>query len=332
MFIDEASIKVKAGDGGNGCVSFRREKCVPKGGPDGGDGGNGGSVYFVADPNKNTLLDFAGKHHWFAQRGEHGMGKNMYGHRGEDLVIVVPIGTLIHDTETGMTLADLSEPGQRLKLCRGGRGGRGNWHFRSPTTQAPRYAETGDPGQERDLKLELKLIADVGLVGMPNAGKSTLLASCSHARPKVADYPFTTLEPQLGIVELVGERRMVMADIPGLIEGAEHGAGLGHAFLKHIERTKVIVHLLDLYPSDFTNPADNYRKIRWELEAFSTDLAQKPEIVVANKTDLSLDDDAINKLRSEIPNKNILAISGATRRGITELLESAWTILHPRAD
>ena len=328
MFIDEATIHIKAGDGGNGCVSFRREKSVPKGGPDGGDGGNGGSVIFVGDENKNTLLDFAGKHHWAAQRGEHGMGKKMYGRRGDELMIPVPLGTLIHDLQTGLILADLEVHGREVRIARGGRGGRGNWHFRTPTNQAPRYAEPGGTGQERDLRLELKLIADVGLVGMPNAGKSTLLSACSHARPKVADYPFTTLEPQLGIVELIGERRLVMADIPGLIEGAQHGAGLGIAFLKHIERTKVIVHLIDLYPSDFSNPADNYRTIRAELEAFSADLASKPEVVVANKIDLSPDDAPLLALREQLPGKTVLAMSGATRQGIDAVLEDVWTLLH----
>ncbi|HEX8341863.1 MAG TPA: GTPase ObgE [Tepidisphaeraceae bacterium] len=330
MFIDEAIIHVKAGDGGRGCVSFRREKYVPKGGPDGGDGGNGGSVIFVADESKNTLLDFAGRHHWNAQRGEHGMGKKCYGKAGEDLVIPVPVGTLIHDTEHGVTLADLDAAGKKVRIAKGGHGGRGNFHFRTPSNQAPRYAEPGTEGQERSLKLELKLIADIGLVGMPNAGKSTLLAACSAARPKVADYPFTTLEPQLGIVELVGERRIVMADIPGLIEGAQHGAGLGHAFLRHIERTKAIIHLVDLFPVDGSTPAQNYRKVRDELEAFSGNLASKPEIVVANKTDLSPDSDALDALRAEMPNKTVMAMSGATRAGLAELLEATWTLLHPR--
>ena len=332
MFIDEASIHIKAGDGGNGCVAFLREKFMPNGGPSGGDGGNGGSVYFVADPNKNTLLDFAGKHHWSAPRGEHGQGKNMYGKRGEDLIIPVPLGTLVHDKGTGLTLADLSTPGQKIRICKGGRGGRGNWHFRNPSNQAPRYAEPGTSGQERELKLELKLIADVGLVGMPNAGKSTLLGACSHARPKVADYPFTTLEPQLGIAELVGERRIVMADIPGLIEGAQKGAGLGHAFLKHIERTKVIIHLVELYPADFSDPAVNYRTIRNELEAFSTELASKTEILVANKVDLSPDDEALTKLREALPHRKILAMSGATRQGLPEVLEATYAVLHPREE
>jgi GTP-binding protein len=327
MFIDEAKIHVKAGDGGMGCVSFRREKYVPKGGPDGGDGGDGGSVILVADASKDTLLDFSGKHHWKAGRGLQGMGKKMYGLSGEDLIVAVPPGTLVYDAEHDLRLADLNVPGKRIVVARGGKGGRGNWHFRSSTNQAPRYAEPGTEGQERNLRLELKLIADIGLVGMPNAGKSTLLRAVSAARPKVADYPFTTLEPILGIVELVGDRRMVVADIPGLIEGAQHGAGLGHAFLKHIERTKIIVHLLDLYPPDGSSPADNYRTIRKELEAFSPALAQKREVIAANKTDLSVDSDALDQLRNDLPGKTIFPISGATRQGTEPLLEQLWQVV-----
>ncbi len=328
MFVDEAKIHVKAGDGGNGCVSFRREKFVPKGGPDGGDGGNGGDVIFVADADKDTLLDFAGKHHWNAPRGEGGMGKKMFGKGGESLIVRVPPGTLIFDGEHGSLLADLDKIGKRVVIARGGKGGRGNWHFRTPENQAPRYAEPGTEGQERFLRLELKLIADIGLVGMPNAGKSTLLRAISAARPKVADYPFTTLDPQLGIAELIGDRRIVVADIPGLIEGAQHGAGLGHAFLRHIERTKVIVHLLDLYPMDGSEPAANYKTIRRELEAFSPKLAEKHEIIAANKTDLSTgDDDALDVLMEALPDKEIYPISGATRQGVEPLLESIWSIL-----
>ena len=331
MFVDEATIHVKAGDGGNGCVSFRREKYVPKGGPDGGDGGDGGSVIFVADPNKNTLLDFAGKHHWTAPRGEPGMGKKMYGKSGEDLCILVPCGTIIHDLDKQVILADLDAPGRSVVVARGGKGGKGNFHFRSSTNQAPRYAEPGAEGEERNLRLELKLIADVGLVGMPNAGKSTLLSSVSAARPKIADYPFTTLDPQLGIAELSGDRRLVVADIPGLIEGAHAGAGLGHDFLKHIERTRVLVHLLDLYPPDGSDPARNYRTIREELEAFSPLLAGKPEVVAANKTDLFPDDDAaLQRLAKKLQPIPVLGISAATRRNVVELLERVWMILHPR--
>src|SRR2546423_8438513 len=320
MFVDEAVIKIKAGDGGAGCVSFRREKYIPKGGPDGGDGGSGGDVIFVSDPNKNTLLDFMGRHHWKAQRGEAGMGKKMYGQSGEDLIVPVPPGTLVYDIDHNVLLADLNEPGRRVVIAKGGRGGRGDWPFTSPTDQTPRYAEPGGEGQERNLKLELKLIADVGLVGMPNAGKSTLLSVISAARPKIADYPFTTLEPQLGIVDLIGERRMVFADIPGLIEGAQHGAGLGHAFLRHIERTKIIVHLLDLYPSDNSDPAENYRTIRRELEAFSPVLAEKREIVAPNKIDLSVDDEALDKLRADLKGVELFPISGVSRKGVEALL------------
>jgi GTP-binding protein len=331
MFVDEAIIRVKAGDGGAGCVSFRREKFIPKGGPDGGDGGDGGDVVFVADVNKNTLLDFSGRHHWKAQRGEAGMGKKMYGPSGDDLVINVPPGTLIFDTDHGTLLADLDAPEKRVVIARGGKGGRGNWHFKSSTNQAPRFAEPGTEGEERNLRLELKLIADVGLVGMPNAGKSTLLSIVSAARPKIADYPFTTLEPQLGIVSLTGDRRMVFADIPGLIEGARHGAGLGHAFLRHIERTKTIVHLLDLYPPDGSNPVENYRKIRGELEAFSPALANKREIIAANKMDLAVDSEAISALMGALPEREIFAISGATRQGVASLLEPIWRALREDA-
>jgi GTPase len=328
MFVDEAIIHVKAGDGGNGCVSFRREKYIPKGGPDGGDGGDGGSIVLVADANKNTLLDFAGKHHWKAERGEAGMGKKMAGSSGNDLIIQVPPGTLVYDIDKEVMLADLDTPEKRVTVARGGRGGRGNWHFRSSTNQTPRFAEPGTEGDERNLKLTLKLIADVGLVGMPNAGKSTLLSVISAARPKIADYPFTTLEPQLGIVELGQDRRIVVADIPGLIEGAQHGAGLGHAFLRHIERTRIIVHLLDLYPPDGSDPAENYRTIRRELEAFSPELAAKREVIAANKIDLGVDNEALDQLRRDLPGKQLFPISGVSRQGVEHFLEVLWKILH----
>src|SRR5215212_9705545 len=266
MFVDEAEIHVKAGDGGAGCVSFRREKYIPKGGPDGGDGGDGGSVIFEADTGKNTLLDFAGRHHWHARRGEAGMGKKMYGESGEDLVIPVPPGTLIFDKDHDVLLADLNEPHKKIVIARGGKGGKGNWHFKSSTNQTPRYAEPGGEGQERNLRLELKLIAD---------------------------------------------GRMVFADIPGLIEGAQHGAGLGHAFLRHIERTNIIVHLLDLFPLDGSDPAKNYKKIRGELESFSPELAHKREVIAANKLDLAPDDTtALDKLMQDLPDREIFAISG----------------------
>jgi GTP-binding protein len=332
LFVDEAVIHVKAGDGGAGCISFRREKYIPKGGPDGGDGGDGGSIILLADPNKNTLLDFSGKHHWRAPRGQGGMGKKMAGLTGEDLVVQVPPGTLVFDVEHQILLADLDAPGKSIVAARGGRGGRGNWHFKSASHQTPRYAEPGTEGQERMLRLELKLIADVGLVGMPNAGKSTLLRSVSAARPKVADYPFTTLDPQLGIVNLIGERRMVFADIPGLIEGARDGAGLGHHFLRHIERTKVIVHMLDLFPMDGSDPAENYRIIRGELEAFSPALAAKREIIAANKIDLAVDSDALHQLREKLPGKEVVAISGVSRAGLDNLLEILWQVLQDEKD
>lgn len=332
MFVDEATIYVKAGDGGKGCVAFRREKFVAKGGPEGGDGGDGGSVLFVADSSKDTLLDFAGKHHWKARSGGMGLGKKMAGEDGGNLVIPVPCGTLIYDTDHGILLADLDTPGREVLVAKGGRGGRGNVHFKSSTNQAPRFAEPGGIGQERNLKLELKLIADVGLVGMPNAGKSTLLRAISAAQPKVAAYPFTTLDPQLGIVELDGERRMVFADIPGLIEGAHSGAGLGHDFLKHIERTKIIIHMLDLFPTDGTDPAENYRTIRKELEAFSPLLAGKEEIIAANKLDLAMDDIALKDVREKLGGREIFGISGAAHQGLAELLDAIWRRLHPPQD
>jgi GTPase len=256
-----------------------------------------------------------------------GMGKKMAGENGDSLFIHVPLGTLVFDADHGILLCDLDSAGKEMIAARGGKGGRGNWHFKSASHQTPRYAEPGVEGQQRTLRLELKLIADVGLVGMPNAGKSTLLRCVSKARPKVADYPFTTLDPQLGIAELTGDRRLVLADIPGLIEGANHGVGLGHAFLRHIERTKVIVHLLDLFPTDGSDPAANYHVIRRELESFSPALAKKREVIVANKMDLAIDNDAIDRLRRDLPDRQVLAISGVSRQGVEDLMESLWHIV-----
>ncbi|HRS11633.1 MAG TPA: GTPase ObgE [Sedimentisphaerales bacterium] len=323
MFVDEARIWVKAGDGGNGCVSFRREKFVPKGGPDGGDGGRGGHVYFEAAGDLDTLLDFAGKHHWRAENGRPGQGSNKSGADGQDLIIRVPAGTLIYDTDWNLLLKDLNKVGMRVLVCKGGKGGRGNKTFATATHQTPREFEPGKPGQERNLRLELKLIADVGLVGLPNAGKSTLISRCSAARPKIAAYPFTTLEPVLGIVGLSGFRRFVMADIPGLIEGASEGAGLGHDFLKHIERTAIIVHVLDVLPLDGADPVDNYHTIRAELERYSEVLAQKPEVIVANKIDLDPEGAALAHIRDGL-GSDVLAISAATGEGIKELTELLW--------
>ena len=323
MFIDEAKIQVKAGNGGNGCLSFRREKFIPKGGPDGGDGGRGGSVYLQAVENLDTLIDFAGKHHWQAQNGADGQGSNKSGSDGEDLIINVPPGTLIYDCGLNLLLKDLNEIGMKVCICRGGRGGRGNKAFATATNQAPRYAESGKKGQERDIRLELKLIADVGLVGMPNSGKSTLISRCSAARPKIADYPFTTLEPVLGIVELTDFRRYVLADIPGLIEGAHNGAGLGYEFLKHIERTTILAHILDIMPADGSDPAENYKALRKELEQYSKALAEKEEVIVANKIDLDPDGKIVKKLKKKL-NKTICPISAVTGEGIKELSELLW--------
>jgi len=323
MFIDRAQIWIKAGDGGHGCVSFRREKFLPKGGPNGGDGGRGGNVYFEAVENLDTLLDFAGKHHWQAKNGQPGSGNNKHGANGDDLIIKVPPGTLIYDTDLDLLLKDMNEVGLKVCVCKSGKGGKGNKAFATSINQTPRYTEPGKKGQERNIRLELKLIADVGLVGIPNAGKSTLVSRCSAARPKIADYPFTTLEPVLGIVELSDYRRFVMADIPGLIEGAHAGAGLGHDFLKHIERTTLIVHILDIMPTDGSDPAENYKVIRSELQQHSKALARKQEIIVANKIDLDPDGIIVKELKEKLQ-QEIHPISAVTGSGTKELSELLW--------
>jgi GTP-binding protein len=323
MFVDEAHIHVKAGDGGHGCVGFRREKYVPKGGPDGGDGGRGGHVFFEAAADLDTLIDFIGKHLWRAQNGRPGSGNNRTGADGQDLVIKVPVGTLLHDVDLGLLIKDLNEGGIQILVCQGGKGGRGNKAFATSTNQTPRTAEPGRSGQERNLRLELKLIADVGLVGKPNAGKSTLVSRSSAARPKIADYPFTTLEPVLGIVELSDFRRFVMADLPGLIEGAHKGVGLGFDFLRHIERTALIVHLLDVLPADGSDPLDNYHAIRRELEQHSRILAAKPEVIVANKIDLDPDGTMVRALKKKL-HTEIIPISAVTGQGTRELSELLW--------
>ncbi len=327
MLVDRAEIYVRAGKGGHGAVSFRREKFIPKGGPDGGNGGNGGDVIIEAVAGVDTLLDFAGRHHWIAQNGRPGEGKQMTGRCGEDLVIKLPPGTLVYDKDTGILIKDLATPGERACVARGGKGGRGNKSFATATDQTPRIAEPGGEPEERWLRLELKLIADVGVVGLPNAGKSTLLSRLSRARPKIADYPFTTLEPQLGIVELPGGRRFVMADIPGLIEGAHKGAGLGHEFLRHIERTHVLLHLIDVgmeHESDA--PARAYQTIREELRQYSDVLAQKPELVVANKIDLTGGSESAREL-SQALECEVLAVSAATGAGLREMQERLWTLV-----
>jgi GTP-binding protein len=326
MFIDEAEIFVRAGKGGDGCVSFRREKFEPHGGPDGGTGGDGGQVILRATPGIDTLLDFTGRHHWYAENGKPGSGKEKSGSKGDDVVIGLPVGTLVYDGETGVLLKDLAEPLMECLIARGGKGGRGNKYFATPTQQTPRTAEPGLPGEERKLRLELKLIADVGLVGLPNAGKSTLLSRISRARPKIAAYPFTTLQPQLGIVELSGDRRIVVADIPGLIEGAHEGAGLGDAFLRHIERTRLIVHVVDVCPLDEGDPAEAYRTIRRELQEYSAALAAKPEIVVANKLDLSDSQEPAEELARAI-GAEVLPISAVSGQGMKDLIEAMWRSL-----
>jgi GTPase len=332
MLIDSAMITVRSGRGGNGSAHFRREKGIPKGGPDGGDGGRGGHVILVGDPHLDTLLEFAFKTHFFAEPGENGTRKKCHGRDGVDLKVRLPLGCLVFDAESDELLVDIREPGQEFLVAQGGRGGRGNDRFKTATHQAPTECEQGGELEERRLRFELKLIADVGLIGLPNAGKSTLLKAISRANPKVAAYPFTTLTPQLGLAELSGERRLVVADIPGLIEGASEGAGLGHGFLKHIERTSVLVHLVDLAPADGSDPIVNYRTIRKELAAFSSELAHKPEIVAFNKLDLvetSERDALLRRLRSRLrlTKDECVPISGATGEGRHELLERCWILV-----
>jgi len=324
LFVDEVRIHVRGGKGGDGCVAFHREKFVPKGGPSGGNGARGGSVWLLAQDGVDTLLDLAGRHHYHAQNGEPGLGKKCDGKRGQDLIVTVPTGTLVYDADTGALLKDLVQHGQKLLVGRGGRGGYGNTHYVSSTNQTPRYAQPGRKGQERNLRLELKLIADVGFVGLPNAGKSTLLSRLTNARPKIAAYPFTTKEPQLGILELTDFRRLVLADIPGLIEGAHEGVGLGDAFLRHIERTRVIVHLVDLCPQPGElMPIEAYHVIRQELEKYSPRLAERTEILVGSKSDLT-DSDVALQMFSEDLKRPIHAISGVTGAGLRELIEQMW--------
>jgi GTP-binding protein len=327
IFVDEAEIFVHAGRGGDGCVSFRREKHVPKGGPDGGDGGRGGSVFIEAHEELNTLVHLARRRHWIAPDGRPGMGSNCSGKSAADLIVRVPVGTIVYDRDSGATLKDLDEPLGRVCVAQGGRGGRGNASFATPTHQIPREFEHGSPGEERWLRMELKLLADVGVVGLPNAGKSTLISRLSRARPKIAAYPFTTLAPQLGIVELPGFRRFVIADLPGLIEGAHEGYGLGDKFLRHIERTRVILHLVDLFPPPGQpTPIEAYRIVRGELEKFSPVLAAKPELVAANKLDLAVSDETLAAFRAALGHP-CPAISGVSGQGLAELTNRLWRLL-----
>ena len=322
-FVDEAKIYIKSGDGGQGCVSFRREKFVPRGGPNGGDGGKGGDIIAVASRNHRTLLDMKFNQHRVAKRGGQGEGSNKTGRSSSDVEIIVPVGTVIRDMETGELLADMTIDGQKIIIARGGIGGRGNARFKTSTNRAPRYAQDGLPGEEKTVSLELKLIADVGTVGFPNVGKSTLISSVSAARPRIADYPFTTLKPNLGVVNIGNYRTFVIADIPGLIEGAHLGAGLGMKFLRHIERTSILLHIMDISKEPFTGAWDDFKTINNELESFSSNVRAKPQIVVINKIDLTATRERLKEQVDIFGEKGIrvFPISAATGEGIKELMK-----------
>jgi GTP-binding protein len=318
-FVDRVTLFVKGGDGGRGCLSFRREKYVPRGGPDGGDGGDGGSVIIRAVAGTDSLAQVVHQKHWRAPKGGAGTGGNCHGKRGRNLVIPVPPGTLVRDRDRGHVLRDLTEPEQEVIVAHGGKGGRGNTAFASPTNRAPRQAEPGTPGEERWLILELKVIADAGLIGLPNAGKSTLLSRLSQARPEIADYPFTTKHPNLGIVGHGDDLRLVLADLPGLIEGAHSGIGLGHEFLRHVERTRVLVHLVEPLPPDGADPLENYRMVRHELELYSKELADKPEVIAVSKAELPGSEEVRERLEREL-GRPVLAISAVTGQGLSRLV------------
>jgi GTP-binding protein len=329
MFVDEIDVFVKGGDGGAGCISFRREKFVPRGGPDGGDGGDGGSILLEADPAITTLLDFHYQRHYTAERGQHGKGSNKHGASGDDTILRVPLGTVVSDRDTGERLGDLTTPEERVLVARGARGGRGNARFVSSTNRAPRRADLGRAGAERWMHLELKLLADVGVVGFPNAGKSTLVSRLSAAKPKIADYPFTTLQPTLGIVRIDDHRSFVIADLPGLIEGAAEGKGLGHRFLRHTERTRVLVHLVDLDPSGGRDPVEDWRVIHGELAAYSKDLAAHPQIVAGSKAELSGTEERRAQLEGFCAAQGLPfhAISSVTGLGLEGLVRDIAAIL-----
>jgi GTP-binding protein len=322
-FIDETKIKVKAGDGGRGCVSFRREKFVPRGGPNGGDGGHGGDVIAVADPQLTTLLDLRYQKQYKAGRGQHGMGKDQHGRRGDNCVIAVPVGTIIRDVRTGELIADLAVPGQQVIAAAGGKGGKGNAHFVSSTNRSPRFAQPGLPGEEKELYIELRLLADVGIIGLPNAGKSTLISAISAVRPKIADYPFTTLVPNLGVVGYGEGKSFVVADIPGLIEGAHEGHGLGDKFLRHVTRTSLLIHLIDASGVDVDKPLASWRAVNRELELFDAALADKPQLVVANKIDLPEARERVSSLEQQLPERYrpLYSISAATGEGVRALVQ-----------
>ena len=329
MFIDRARIFVQSGKGGDGMSSFRHEKFVPKGGPNGGDGGQGGNVVLVADRNVNTLVDFRFRRLFKAKPGGKGEGSNKYGRNAEDLVITVPLGTIVKDEETGQVMADLSRDGQRAIVAKGGRGGRGNWHFRTSANRTPTFAERGEPGEERWLRLELKVMADVGLLGYPSVGKSSILRKVSAAQPEVAAYHFTTLNPILGVVNLPDHRSFVMADIPGLIDGASEGVGLGHDFLRHIERTKILIHVIDVSGIEGRDPIEDYEKINAELAKYSEKLSRKQQIVAANKIDLLGDSDNLERLMDYMAahGVEVYPICAMTGEGMDKLLERVWTML-----
>lgn len=327
MWIDTATIYVKGGDGGNGIVSFRREKYVPMGGPAGGDGGKGGDVVLEVDEGLRTLMDFRYQRHFKASRGEHGKPKNQHGKSADDLVIRVPPGTVVRDQKTGRVLGDLVRHGQRLVVAKGGRGGRGNTHFATPQNKAPRIAEKGEPGEERWIVLELKVLADVGLVGLPSVGKSTLLASVTAAKPKIADYPFTTLSPNLGVVDVGVGRSFVLADLPGLIEGAHQGHGLGHQFLRHIERTRVIIHVVDMASLEGRDPYEDWVQINEELRLYDPRLLERPQVVAANKMDLPQAEQRLKAFREKIGDVPVFPISAATGQGVRELMYAVADVL-----
>lgn len=329
MFIDRARIFVQSGKGGDGMSSFRHEKFVPKGGPNGGDGGQGGNVVLVADRNVNTLVDFRFRRLFKAKPGGKGEGSNKYGRNAEDLLITVPLGTIVKDEETGQVIADLSRDGQRAIVAKGGRGGRGNWHFRTSANRTPTFAERGEPGEERWLRLELKVLADVGLLGYPSVGKSSILRKVSAAQPEVAAYHFTTLNPILGVVNLPDHRSFVMADIPGLIDGASEGVGLGRDFLRHIERTKILIHVVDVSGIEGRDPIEDYEKINAELAKYSEKLARKRQVVAANKIDLLGDSDNLERLMDYMTahGVEVYPICAMTGEGMDKLLERVWTML-----
>ena len=326
MFVDRVEVELQAGRGGNGCVSFRREKYIPRGGPDGGDGGNGGSVIVVAEAGVDSLAELAHRKHWRARGGTPGTGSNCHGANAEDLVIRVPPGTLVRDAKHDLVLRDLANAGDQVVAARGGQGGKGNSRFKSSTNQVPREFTPGTEGEQRRVVFELKLIADVGLLGKPNAGKSTLLSRVSRARPEIANYPFTTKRPNLGIVQVDFDTEFVMADIPGLIEGAHSGAGLGLEFLRHVERTRVLVHLVEPMPMDQSDPMANYRAIRNELKEYSVDLADRPEIIAVSKAELPGADELAEQLKAETGHE-VFKFSAVTGEGLRELLRRTYTLL-----